>query len=530
MSQFKPSQTLLPQLEHLLAASTQNMQFPFPPLQSQSQHRPSNSPQDFLNLTKTVDPRNSQSFDHLADPTKRLRHTQQSFTETPVQLRENPLLSQTPEKAKLPKTFANPPIDQSLNNDLIEEFKSKYLSQQIGSSNLAFEEGLTIPSLNNFGQYQAQKLPYQAYLRLLQQQEAEYNYQQQVLMQLEKQQRQYEMLAQRQIAMNKIDPKIVQLYQMAQQQRFDSNKDMPMNPKSLQMMRGPKQNLQANTFEGLEEVKKFMLTDPEKSLNFKQTLFEEPNTSSTADVVCTKREGSEEEESFQYVKVENSNDAVLNKQKIEKPKSENKLFEKEGNDNFKQEEALGKVTIGNFGDNTKTAQKTRKPRQPKPAKPVEIPQYLQDDSSVDFQNLMFITLTNDPCYSENSKSNKFVTINKRPFVLCGQGHDTKVGNRYQASVSEYTGPAPGKRRNPKAIWRADIVKESDLELYFDDLCKIFSCDNINQEHALRLLKRKKYRREKVAVNIGKSKKFYAKVLVVPTEGCEDGINENENKD
>jgi len=144
--------------------------------------------------------------------------------------------------------------------------------------------------------------------------------------------------------------------------------------------------------------------------------------------------------------------------------------------------------------------------------------YPEDDSNVDWEQLLFRTITRTPNSEEN-----FVVIDHHERMAAhyeengtDQPFETKVGNAYQAAIPELDladAPHDSKKRRCELIWSPKAIDEAEVERYLNDLCQILNCQSVNQEKALKLLKRKNYKKDKVKVNISKNEKFYSSFLV-----------------
>lgn len=151
----------------------------------------------------------------------------------------------------------------------------------------------------------------------------------------------------------------------------------------------------------------------------------------------------------------------------------------------------------------------------------------EDESSKDYHYLISVTLTRDPdnVGLKNAGPDYMVIshydrMNKH-YELYGEEApmDLHVGEEYQAKLPELElsnnriEPSNKKRRS-ELIWNPKSVDEVDIDKYLKDLAKLLNCEHINQEKALKLLKRKNYKKDKVKVNISKNEKFYSSFLVV----------------
>jgi len=144
----------------------------------------------------------------------------------------------------------------------------------------------------------------------------------------------------------------------------------------------------------------------------------------------------------------------------------------------------------------------------------------EDDSNVDYEKLLCRTITKvvDPSTSEEN----FAVIDHRDrmgkhYEECGeQPFNTSVGSTHQAAIPDLDltdAPYDSKKRRCELIWSPKAIDEAEVERYLNDLCQILNCQSVNQEKALKLLKRKNYKKDKVKVNISKNEKFYSSFLV-----------------
>jgi len=144
----------------------------------------------------------------------------------------------------------------------------------------------------------------------------------------------------------------------------------------------------------------------------------------------------------------------------------------------------------------------------------------EDDSNVDYEQLLCRTITKvvNPSTSEEG----FAVIDHRErmgkhYEECGeQPFNTSVGITHQAAIPELDltdAPYDSKKRRCELIWSPKAIDEAEVERYLNDLCQILNCQSVNQEKALKLLKRKNYKKDKVKVNISKNEKFYSSFLV-----------------
>lgn len=145
---------------------------------------------------------------------------------------------------------------------------------------------------------------------------------------------------------------------------------------------------------------------------------------------------------------------------------------------------------------------------------------------VDYNHLLNLTITNDPEYTGSDNPYQgFVVVYKDELKDEEEGQEkvhkikrTKRGGRYQAMIPEIDltfSKGPLKRKHAELVWNPKAINENDLKKYLSDLCKALNCDSINEERALKLLKRKNYKKDKVKVNISKNEKFYHSFLTVP---------------
>jgi len=149
----------------------------------------------------------------------------------------------------------------------------------------------------------------------------------------------------------------------------------------------------------------------------------------------------------------------------------------------------------------------------------------EDESSKDYHYLISVTITRDPDnVGLKNAGPDFVVIShydrmNKHYKQHGDEApmNTNVGEEYQAKIPELelssTRIEPKKRRG-ELIWNPKAIDETDIERYLKDLAKLLNCEHINQEKALKLLKRKNYKKDKVKVNISKNEKFYSSFLVV----------------
>ncbi len=155
----------------------------------------------------------------------------------------------------------------------------------------------------------------------------------------------------------------------------------------------------------------------------------------------------------------------------------------------------------------------------------------EDDSNIDWEQLLSRTITKIPDAEEN-----FAVIDHRERMAAhyeesgaDQPFDTKVGNAYQAAIPELDltdAPHDSKKRRCELIWSPKALDEAEIERYLSDLCQILNCQSVNQEKALKLLKRKNYKKDKVKVNISKNEKFYSSFLVAMDPIKEASSKEN----
>ena len=161
----------------------------------------------------------------------------------------------------------------------------------------------------------------------------------------------------------------------------------------------------------------------------------------------------------------------------------------------------------------------------KKAKAHKLKEEVEDDIGKDFEYLLSISITKNNSKSGPSNSlGGFIVkslYDKDPET--GEKGELKpksihVGPGSQAMVLPINSNGlysyHRSKRRPELVWNPKSVPENDIETYFTDLGKILNNENVNQERALKLLKRKNYKKEKVKTNISKNEKFYSSFLVV----------------
>ena len=145
------------------------------------------------------------------------------------------------------------------------------------------------------------------------------------------------------------------------------------------------------------------------------------------------------------------------------------------------------------------------------------------DSNLDYNYLLSVTISKNPMNQiPNSESQAtFIVSNqyetyvsssnrgslKAKTIQIGEDHQAKIPNLQDKNSSEFE-----TRSWPTLAWNPLVLTQREINLYFSELKKLLRCENINQERALNMLKKKNYKHEKVCLNVSKNVKFYSAFL------------------
>ena len=164
----------------------------------------------------------------------------------------------------------------------------------------------------------------------------------------------------------------------------------------------------------------------------------------------------------------------------------------------------------------------------------EVPLETQEPANVDYEYLLSLTVARNPdhegcghdqgddfvfysLYEDAGEDNNERRLKPRE-IQVGKDHQANIPNLQEKGLN-----GSGRRGWIEPAWNPQTVSKEELEIYYKDLGNVLNCTNVNEEKALKLLKKQHFNRKKVCVNIHKNEKFYTSLLLLPSDAQNIGV-------